>query len=138
MLMKTSKSTLPFFKQHFGENVNFGQNSSNFGRFCESNFGRMYFFFFLPFFFALNVGYEVKARYFLAPQKFWVKRVKKGYHTHFGQKVLKITKFQFPPKIPLFRTLFTPFVLFSHKYDRFINPGYFMLKRVSECTIPFF
>ena len=69
MLMKTSKSTLPLFKQHFVKNVNFGQNSSNFSGFCESNFGRMYFFFFLTDFNKIYGGYKRSLKLFDSHQK---------------------------------------------------------------------
>ena len=48
---------------------------------------------------------------------------------HFGQKVLKISKFHFFPKIALFRTLFTPYVLFLHKWGPFTNSILFYDKK---------
>ena len=75
---------------------------------------------------------------FLTPSKKRVKRVKKGQNLKFSKKSPFFPFFHFFLKVHPIFTLFTLFVLFSHKYDRFINPGHFMLKRVSECTIPFF
>ena len=68
--------------------------------------------------------------------KIFGKKDKKGTFWSKSSPNIKISVF--PPKNALFRTFLTPFVLFAHKCGSFTSPGYFMLKKISECTIPFF
>ena len=105
--------------------------------FWYAHFDPMYFFFFLPFF-CIIYGEQSKSVIFFGPIKILGKKGKKRVLYSFWSKILKIAKFHFFPKIVLFCTLFTLFVLFVHKCDLFTNSGYFMLKRIPECTIPFF
>ena len=63
-------------------------------------------------------GTRAQVCYFLAPQKFWKKRVKKGYNKNFGQKCQKNQNFKFCPKLPYFVPLL-PFLYFLHT-NRFI------------------
>ena len=102
--------------------------------FVSQIFGGMYFSLFTLFLYYL----WSKSVICFDPIKILAKKGKKRVLYTFWSKSIQISKFQFFPKIALFRTLFTPFAHFSYKRGPFTNSTYFMLKKISKYTIPFF
>ena len=127
----------PFFKANFVKIWNLAPKEVKCPIFDTLTLTQCTFFSFYPFF-CIIFGEQSKSVIFFGPIKILGKKGKKRVLYAFWSKILKIAKFHFFPKIVLFYTLFTLFVLFVHKCDLFTNSGYFMLKRIPECIIPFF